>query len=391
MVADAFLAAAIMALVVAVFWPATTRGRWHGDEPHKISETYFLRLILRRDFRNPAWTADIVSRSNPQIGKIIFGLAILAGGDSLPDDLSIQNELFTSNFQTSEATRLANLGRLRSTRRVSVMATAIAAAALFLLVSRLSGQIGGVIASLLFCRHFVVSAQATTAVFDAMMTCTTILTICAAVATLRASGRRRIALAVLTGILAAMTFQMRLSGLVAFGAAGVILIAGVSSRAVLRRAAIDIAIVTATLIATSVASNPYYWPNPPGRFVTQLHDLGVLLTGHPAEIHSWNERAHFEERTLAAGVAGKALLGGAVAMLVLVVARWKRVDRAERAVVVACWSLAMVVIVWLPVQWARYLEPVFAAFAICSGLAINELVRHMRDSVLRSPVRPPAT
>src|SRR5688572_29635188 len=79
--------AASALLAVVLFLPAAiTRKEFVGDEAAKISESFFARLILRGDFSNPAWFAHEIHRTNPPVGKFIFGVAMILAGEEPPLD-----------------------------------------------------------------------------------------------------------------------------------------------------------------------------------------------------------------------------------------------------------------------------------------------------------------
>ena len=72
---------AFAAVLAAVLLPGSwLRDDFRVDEAHKISESAFLRLWLNGDVSNPAWSANIVDRTNPPVGKYALGAAILLSG-----------------------------------------------------------------------------------------------------------------------------------------------------------------------------------------------------------------------------------------------------------------------------------------------------------------------
>lgn len=354
----AIVAAAIVITLSALHWSGAPDVPWFGDEAHKISETSFARLVVAGDFRSPMWTNDRVERANPQVGKLVFAAALVLGGDAVPRDLSILDELSRStNWQTTEPTRRANLHRLRSVRRVSAVCNAISAATLFWIASAAS-MTGGAAAAIVFAIHPTVDELGSMAVFDPLMTTFFVLTIAAAGRAARTGGRGAL---IAAAILSALCFQTRLSGLFAWaGAAATIAVAR------RRRAVADVAILTAVMIAVSFAVNPFYWSlNPVRRFLWQIDDLAVIMTWNHAAIHSLPKRLAFEWRILGGG-----LFAGIALWLALLAAR--RAPAMPEAL--GAFAAALVVMLWLPVPWPRYLEPVIAAFALCSGLAAAAVI-----------------
>jgi 4-amino-4-deoxy-L-arabinose transferase-like glycosyltransferase len=380
------VALALACAVIAYLWSGASRQPWRGDEPHKISETFFLRLLLRHDLDHPAWFGSPIARGNPQFGKVVFGLAVLAGGDSLPENLAIQDALLASgHWTTSEEMRLANQHRLQSARRVSIVSTGIAAALIFLICAEVVGW-WGLIAAVIFLRHHIVTVQSTTAVYDALITALVVAALWLFVEAVRArSGRTQAFLAVLCGLTCAAAFQTRLSGLVSWGA---IVVAGVvlSCLARSKRFLGWTAIVTVVTFAASVAMNPFYWwpaPGVPGsnealparvlsRIAWQLRDLAGLQRGQISEIHSWSERLRFEWQSVSAGFAGKILILGVLAVLVVVIRR-RMPSHLSIAVLAGCVALSGALFLWLPMSWDRYLEPAIAGLSIAAGIALGAL------------------
>jgi hypothetical protein len=381
------VALALACVVIAYLWPGASRQPWRGDEPHKISETFFLRLLLRHDLDHPAWFGSPIARGNPQFGKVVFGLAVLAGGDSLPENLAIQEALLASgHWTTSEEMRLANQHRLQSARRVSIVSTGIAAGLIFLICAEFVGW-WGLVAAVIFLRHHIVTVQSTTAVYDALITALVVAALWLFVEAIRIrSVRTQAILAVLCGLTCAAAFQTRLSGLVSWGAivvAGVVLSYLERSKRFLGWTAV----VTVVTFAASVAMNPFYWWPAKGvpasdeslparvlsRLAWQLRDLANLQRGQISEIHSWSERLRFEWQSVSAGFAGKILILGILAVLWVVVGRRTQLSHLSIAVLTGCVALSGALFLWLPMSWDRYLEPAIAVLAVAAGIGFGAL------------------
>ena len=389
-------------MVLAYLWPRASRQPWRDDEPHKISETFFLRLLLRHDLDDRAWFGSPIARGNPQFGKIVFGLAVLAGGDSLPENLAIQDALLASgHWITPEAMRLANQHRLQSARRVSIVSTGIAAGLIFLICAEVVGW-WGLVAAVIFLRHHIVTVQSTTAVYDALITALVVAALWLFVEAVRVrSVRTQAILAVLCGVICAAACQTRLSGLVSWGAivvAGLVLSYLEQSKRFLGWTAV----VTVVTFAASVAMNPFYWwpaQGVPGsqealparvlsRMAWQLRDLAGLQRGQISEIHSWSERLRFEWQSVSAGFAGKILILGILAVLWVAFRRRGQLSHLSIAVLAGCVALSGSLFLWLPMRWDRYLEPAIAALAIAAGIGFGGLGSWILSSRVAGGTKP---
>jgi 4-amino-4-deoxy-L-arabinose transferase-like glycosyltransferase len=217
--------------VVSAVWLSITAnlsGDFRIDEAHKISETWYLRLIERGDFHHPDWLSSPIERANPPAGKVIFGLAMQAAGVELPRD-------GTFAMHPDPRGKPAELrSALRPTRMVSVLATAGTAA--------LACLLAGPIASLLFLGSFVTRTYADAAVYDALLT---FFVVAAAVSIARKVTWPR---TVAAATLAALAFDTRASGIIAL--LGIIVLIRDWRKAL---AAIAICFVVAT------ALNPVCW------------------------------------------------------------------------------------------------------------------------------------
>ena len=307
-------------------------GDFRIDEAHKISETYVLRLIERGDFRNPDWLSSPIERSNPVVGKVLFGLAMQLAGVPLPSDMS-----FAAN-PDPRGKPTAYRPALLPTRIVSLAATAGTAA--------LACILAGPIASLLFLASFLAAAYGTVAVFDPLLTFF-IVGAAAAVADRPSWPRTSIA-----AVISALAIDTRLSGVLA--------LLGVLS---LVRDWRKGAVAAAICLAATIALNPFYWVpgggSLPHRFAMQIHDLNALLAATGEHRLTALEKMRFVSEYAFGDMVGVATLIG------LLLAIRRPVPRS------LIWSVVIVVAftAWLPVGYPRYVLAVIPAFAV--GAAIG--------------------
>lgn len=334
------------ALPLAVFalsavWLAITGnlvGDFRIDEAHKISETYYLRLIERGDFSNPAWLASPIERANPPIGKVIFGLAMQARGVPLPVDAS---------FATQPDPR-GSPARLRSAlapvRVVSLIATSATAA--------LACVLAGPVASILFMGSFLARTYGTAGVFDALLT---LFVVAAAVpVAFKVTWPRTVSAA----CLAALAVDTRLSGVIAL--IGVIVLVRDWRKAL---AAVAICFVVAT------ALNPVCWvPGPEplvfGRYAMMIRDANAVLTSTGEHQLRPIEKFEFLSEYAFGDLIGLLTLLGLPFAI-------RRVPRS-----IGWWCLAVVITLtaWLPVGYPRYVLLAIPALAIAADYGYRQLL-----------------
>lgn len=382
-------AVAVAVCIVVVLWNRAGRQRWSGEEPYKISESYYLRLALAGDVRNPAWFDAGIARSNPHFGDYAFGSAILLAGQPLPRDLSIQQMLLERRLNTAEQVRKEHLPHLAAARRLSVLAIAFAAALIVLIAGRFGGPVAGVVAAILFARHWIVAAVSLVAVHDALMTALYLL---ALDLWLRAvdshSDRARPIFAVLAGLTCAAVFQTRVSGFLALCA--ILAAAAAAYLFTSRRDIITSAVVmTATMAVASILMNPYYWASPaepvaalgsgsiltriPHRLAIQVSEYADLARSHGAPFTTVRERLDFAGYALDSGGAGLGILIGLIAVPVVL----RGFGRREAITPLLLWSavVTVVLIAGMPVRSERVLAPAVSALAIVAGLGVAGVLK----------------
>lgn len=406
----AFAAAAIVALITWTSLVPQTRGSgvFRVDEAHKVSETVALRLLLERRWNDPIWFGNLVDRTNPPFGKYVFGTAVLLSGQPLPRTPSLSRlagpDAVMPMFAPPED-GAPYVPLLEPCRRAALLATALGAAAIAWVTSRLYGMLAGCIPPALFVSHWTTSQFGTSALFDPVLVGAVALTAVALLLVIES--RRSLAAAVLAGLLCAAAFQTRLNG-------GVALLAVLAGLAVVfarersSKRAIAALVVCAVFASTAIAMNPYYWASTPDdggvravvrdtgavarvplRFAQQVGELRTILTGLTrggVRLPLW--AAESPARKPVAWTLGTKLRFIAIAifdrwtsllLLALAVAGSVAIVRERRTASLAllAWSAVVVLITvaWLPLPWARYLLPILPALGIPAAAAIAAVLK----------------
>jgi 4-amino-4-deoxy-L-arabinose transferase-like glycosyltransferase len=355
---------------------------WGIDEAHKVADTYFFRLVRRGDFRNPAWTANIVDRTNPAVGKLLFGLGATAARAPLPSSLAIRMELPDGTL--GQHLRPADARRFRATliacRIVSLLATALTAAILAFIALRLHSLGAAIAATTLFAAHYLVLTFATRAVYDPLLSLFVVATLPLLFGNVR--GWRLALLA----LLCALAVDTRISGAIAGAAvAGVLVLAALRIRSTLPLQRLALIGVAAVVLA--IVLNPFYWvpgaePLPlriPHRIASQIQELAALSAAEATRqkpLHSLPEKGGFASEIVLGDPAGLLMLLGCAMAAALAILR-----RRREWIELFVWSLVVVggVIVWLPFPWPRYLLVILPPLALIAGIGFGELGRSMRS------------
>ncbi len=390
---------------------------WRVDEAHKVSETYALRLLLEGRWSDAAWFREPVDRTNPQFGKYAFGAAVLLAGERLPDAPSLSRLAGAGSVMSpyvAERDAIPYRPLLRPSRRASLCFTALTAAIIAWLATRLHGPLAALLGVAFFAMHWMTIQFGTTAIFDPLLM---LLVVSVVPPLIVIVGRPAlsIALAPLIGLLCASAFQTRLSGGVALVASlAVYLMVCVHTRT--RQPVIGAAVLVSTFAITSVAMNPYYWATAPeaagvpiefrqdgslvprvlSRLERQVGDLdqilsnltvdGIRLPLWAAESNArvpvaWTlpTKLRFVRKAIAEDAAGIAMLVAAIVGFVILCIRGP--NRRE-LVAMAAWSLLTIgiTLAWLPLPWARYLMVMLPPVTILAGVGCASLFQ------LRVPV-----
>lgn len=354
---------AFAAVLTSILLPGSwRRDDFRVDEAHKISESAFLGLWLQGDFSNPAWSGNIVDRTNPPVGKYAIGAAILLGGHELPS-------LPTLPVRHSGERNTRYRPLLPSARFPSMLATALTAALLATLLARYRSPVAAAIAVVLHTMTGLTRICATWAVFDALFTLFFLCVIALAVSLASAATWRRIVVTALAiGVAAALVFQTRLNGLYAF-----LIAVPFMAMALKRRAPAAIAIAGVAFVLATLALNPYYWSDPLERLLQQKSDLESLaapLQEGRAEGRTVPEKALYLLQVVMLDAAGAVTTLAALAGLVLAAVRWRATTPPMRMVLLLSAATIVTMVATLPLPWPRYLLVTVPPLALLAAFAI---------------------
>lgn len=372
-------AVALLSLFALMLARGADRGGFRIDEAHKISETVFLRLVLEGRFDDPLWRDHIVDRTNPPAGKYLLGAGLLAQGGELPKAPPLSYASPDWSIPPLHPPELSEpfLPLLRPARRSAIAATAIAAAAIAWALARAFGPLAAAIGTLLFAFAFPVQGWGATAVFDPFLGAAIAVTaaISVEIAAVISTGAR-VALAAAAGAVAAVAFQTRFSGLVAFG--GLLGVIVLVMRRDPRQLALATAVCSAVFAGVAIGINPYYWAGPDGslpgriadRLSTQIADLNLLLSrvGAGSErLETAGAKLRYVFEIAFGDLPGLALLGGILLAAPLAPRAWRSASPLARVAILTAFTTAAAWIAWLPLAWPRYLLPITPALAFLSA------------------------
>lgn len=392
-----------VSLIVLSLW-AVNDERFRIDEAHKISETYFYRLLKSGDFANPDWLRHPVDRSNPPIGKFLFGLSMRLHGVELPADLKMARYLEERQIHEPPG-EVAVLYRsaLSPIRRVSLVSAALIAAILSWAAWRLGGPLAAVLTTSLYLGSDLTLGYAKAGVFDPLLALMATVTLVPLLLLWKRKGVSGwMLLSIAAGAQAGLASQVRLSGAIAFAgiiAVTVFLIVTTHRWVHLRIAAV--AAVSAIIIATIV--NPFYWTTPSqgsgldaelagnqllplriaNRYEIQLHDLSNILreTTGSEPLSMSGKWQFFTEQVTGDGSGLLMLLGAYIAIGLLFV----RARRTPELLFTSVWTLSIVVafLVWLPLAWPRYGVFVIPMLALLGGMGWERVLRQVKPFLRR--------
>ena len=368
----------LLAITLAMgilWWTGPDDERFRIDEAHKISETYFYRLLEEGDLSNPDWLRHPVDRSNPPVGKFLFGLSMRMQGIDRPRDLSVARFLEVHRVHEPPKEVAAHYrSALAPIRRVSLISATLLAAVLAWAAFRLSGTLAALLTTSFYLGSDLTRGYARAGVFDPMLTLIATLTLIPLVVLWKRKGEAAwLGPAIAAGLLAGIASQVRLSGAIVFaGILGVTILLIITTRRWVHLRIAAAAVLSAAITATAI--NPFYWSIPSTtrglvdalsgnemlplrivqRYQIQLRDLSAILgevTAHRSL--SIDEKLQFFTEQVTGDWAGLVMfLGAAIAIGTLLVRRF----RNPAVLFVAVWSLSIVIsfLFWLPVAWPRY-------------------------------------
>lgn len=356
--------------------PRTRGAAWRVDEAHKVSETYALRLALEGRWNDPAWSANIVDRTNPPVGKYAFGLAALLAGEELPKVPSLSRLAGPDGVMepyVAAEHAAPYLPLLAPARRASALAMALTVGLVTFAAARMRGVLAAALACALCAGHWLTWDFGADAIFDPLLT---LLVFATCVECGDGESPLPHSAWILLGATCALAFQTRLNGGIALAASLAVLL--------VRKRWLAAVIVTSTFVIAAIAINPYYWADPFTRFPEQISDLRTILHGLTRDgvrLPLW--AAESSSRTPVAWTAlqklrfawitlGPVLLGGAIAGC------W--FARRRRDVLVWCGAVLLGTLAWLPLPWARYLLVVLPPLALLAGIGYAGVLMAVFDA-----------
>jgi hypothetical protein len=386
-----FLAAVAFVATFLLANRGVKRGAWVGDERHKIAESYYVLPLERADWGDPFWYRSAIERTNPPVGKYVYGFSIQLHGMTVPKDPLIWWTGPRTEFQLPPEREKAYAPLLVATRRVAVVAIAAIVAALVWTSLEYGGFIALLVVLLALSGHYLTRTLSNEGVFDMLQTALMTFAVLIAVRTCTSGEtamRRAIAGCGCAAALMALAFQVRLNGILGVTAIAIAILASAWTW----RAKIVVSSCAAlTFIVVAILVNPYYWsvsrPSPgvaelftrresivlriPHRFTRQLADVNPIVNSLEPEdiLQSPAEKAYVVLTTLASGKAGKLICGGLLLMLYF--SFRSKTPRRDRILFASTAALVVVVALWIPISWPRYVYPVIPLCCLCAGIGFQ--------------------
>jgi 4-amino-4-deoxy-L-arabinose transferase-like glycosyltransferase len=414
--ARSLVAGALLSFFFMLLWVNVRdleTGPYRIDEAHKISETYYLRLILEARFDDPVWFTHIVDRTNPPFGKYYMGAMILAQGRALPDHPSLAVTSGTAWYippQFGERESAPYRPLLVPARRASTLATAVTLAIITALLLMNGRPLGAIIAGLLFATSFLTATHGSSAVFDPLLTMLFALTLLLTLLRIETK-LPPAAVDVAIGAVSALAFQTRLNGLLVL--ATTILVLFLSAVASHQRARVSAAIrSTAVILLTfatlALAINPYYWAHAPSdpeipsalqansspllrpiiRLQHQYADArelaGKVQQVTPGFI-SLQQKGRWILETGFGDIPGVLKLAGLGLLLIFWPIRSGQLAAGERLTLIWCIALCLTYLLWLPFAWPRYLLPLVPFLVILSATGWVLALRFFTENLRKQP------
>lgn len=256
--------------------------QFHPDESRWLNRAFYLKELLHPT--SDVWEDRYLTRGQPPMGSYITGLGLLLQGRDLttngPWDFHYGNEsTITWNAVKGNMPAPADI---EAARRTNAVVGALSCAILFLIVTRLTNPIGGVVAGVFLAFHPLQNYLASIGVSDAVFTLFLAMAAWAGLALARSpSWRRTLVLGIVLGCGASTKLSPLFVALPLAALGGVILAdpflrqlpwigrawAQISRVEVgaNRRLGWMLIAVPAITAAFFVLSYPYLWPDPIGR------------------------------------------------------------------------------------------------------------------------------
>jgi len=400
-------------LVARVELDPGARG-FHVDEAHKIAEARFFYLFfVEGDFGHPAWRADFFARTNPPVGKYLFGAVLAASGHPVRDgDLQ---DAFMRHWRRPEALRAeVPDAQLRVVRTTSALCAALVVLLVFTGARAAGGSGAGLVAAALLLGNGLFLDAARLGMTDTLLLATLALVVPVTLRAWRSLARPREAAVFAVGVpglaialAAGVKLNGALSGLV-FGAS-LILLAASARTAVRRRSTLGalaaVGLAGALSLVLFVAMNPFLWHAPVaslwnvwiayGDWMRGLQiDPGFPLLGLEQRALTALHSGFQSPRLLAVrglGGAGTFLLAsGFVCGLLALAAHAVRGargggsdGRGAAGTVLLVWALFLLagMSLWAPLDWDRYALPPYLGLAAVTGVGLAAAAGRLAGAV----------
>jgi 4-amino-4-deoxy-L-arabinose transferase-like glycosyltransferase len=336
----------------------TRAGRIRNDEALKISESAFFGLICRGDFHNQYWDYNMIDRTNPPVGKYVFGAAIALSGHQVPPVPTLAVVDPTLSLKTAAQYQ----PDLAVVRRVSTLCIALIGAIMAWLAVRTFNSAAAIIASVFYMTHYLTLFLSGYALFDPIFIL--FATLLMLIATLPPTVPRWI----LAGVIGGLVFQTRLNGALFFAITAIVMFV----RAI--RQWKGPLLGGATFAVTALLVNPYYWPAPAARLQRQFHDIRDMLDWHIAVVHEGftgiGDKLNYTVQIVFGDLQGLLFLAAIIVAIAWLALRWRTLGEMWRWC--ALWSVLTIVIMlaWLPVTFQRYLFAIVPPLCYLTGCGL---------------------
>ncbi|MBN1344056.1 MAG: hypothetical protein JXQ73_15330 [Phycisphaerae bacterium] len=401
---------------------------FHMDEAHKAGEAYYYHLFFeRRNPDDPAWTQDFYARTNPPVGKYIFGAVLAAAGHAVRDQ-QLQRDFDEHWRKPDELRKRVPDAVLRATRGTSAVFGALICTLVFIMAHRTAGVAAGLIALVLLLGNPYFERYVQRGLTDSILMFHLALIVPASFWATRllrrhwqagpeSEGIRRWFVLVLgtvlvPGLVIALAAGTKLNGgLTALVYVGSLILTASAPAGVkpwwrrLGLTALVACLAGAVAAVVFVAINPYFYHDPFGRMVGALatyRDWMILQQISPGGgTFSLHQRvtAVFHSALLGGllplprfmGMAGGWLtvLGFSAGVVTLAGRCLPRRPAGDGSAatdsghppdgsdarVIACWVVVCIgcITLWLPLVWDRYLLPPYLGIALITAIGLASL------------------
>lgn len=394
-----FIIASISCLIFIIamwqFLPTIEERDFHRDEARWIHRAMYVRELADpfSDYWDESTWADGESldhrnrlRAQPPVGSYVMGIGFLLQEQSLPE-IGYWNMDHDTAWNAAQG-NMPDDDMLTTARRTTATLTALTAVVLFLIGNRLTSTIGAVAGALVFAIHPLTKYLSTFAGSDAALVFFIALSTLLAA---RLAEKPTWVRAVLLGVAIGLGGGVKLSPLgiaVALAIVGALLMVMRSDNS----SRLPRMLLLQPIIAGAafVISYPYLWRNPIEnslnllRYRTMSFDLQSSLWGQvavdsPIEAieRIWNRFASDDwsviGRFIGLGLPLENLIAvaGIAVLVILVIRRGLASPTAMIATVMG--ASAVITIVGMQVDWARYHWPILLAIALCIGVVTGSV------------------